>query len=75
LAYTRFLFLFFNLRQITGDHVLTALLLLAFFLALAVGCMPLLAVALMGLAIKVYPVVAILVIAAITAWAINQYWR
>ncbi|MCP5205225.1 MAG: hypothetical protein H6992_13805 [Pseudomonadales bacterium] len=55
--------------------MLTALLLLAFFSALAAGCMPIVAVALMGLAIKVYPVVAILVIAAITAWAINRYWR
>jgi hypothetical protein len=55
--------------------VLTELLLLAFVLSLVAGCTPVLAVALMGLAIHVYPVVAILVIAAITAWAINQYWR
>jgi hypothetical protein len=74
-GYARLRFLFFHLRQVKGDHVLTALLLLAFVLALVAGCTPVLAVIVMGLEIHVYPVVAILVIAAITAWAINQYWR
>jgi len=55
--------------------MLTALLLLAGVSALVAGSLPLLAVALLGLALKIYPVVAILVIAAMTAWAINHYWR
>ena len=44
-------------------------------LSMIVGSLPLLALALCGLLLKLYPLVALLVFAAIAAWAINEYWR
>lgn len=55
--------------------MLTVLAVLAFFAALAMGSLPLLGIAIIGLAFKIYPIVALLVIAAATAWAINHFWR
>jgi hypothetical protein len=50
-------------------------LLLAAVLVLFAGSLPLLALAIAGLAIKIYPLAAFAVMAAVTAWAINQFWR
>lgn len=75
LVYARFPLDFFNLLQITGGLMLTVLAVLAFFAALAMGSLPLLGIAIIGLAFKIYPIVALLVIAAATAWAINHFWR
>ena len=44
-------------------------------LALVIGSTPLLMLATAGLAMKFYPLTAIVVIAAITVWAIHQSWR
>ena len=50
-------------------------LVLAVALALIAGSVPLLALALCGLLLYLYPLIALVVFAAITAWAINEYWR
>ena len=48
---------------------------LAVALALIAGSVPLLVLALCGLLLYLYPLLALLVVAAITAWVINEYWR
>jgi hypothetical protein len=52
-----------------------AFLVLAALLALFIGSMPLLVLAACGLMLKLYPLLALFVFAAIVAWAINHYWR
>jgi hypothetical protein len=50
-------------------------LVLAALAALFAGSLPILALAIAGLAIKIYPIAALAVFAAVTAWAVNQFWR
>ena len=50
-------------------------LVLAAMVAIFAGSLPILALAIAGLAIKIYPLAALAVFAAVTVWAINQFWR
>jgi hypothetical protein len=50
-------------------------LVLAAVAALCVGGLPLLALVIAALAIKIWPFAALAVFAAVTAWALNQFWR
>ena len=50
-------------------------LVLAAVVALFAGSLPILALAIAGLAIKIYPLAALAVFAAVAAWALNQFWR
>lgn len=55
--------------------MITLALVLAAVCALLFGSIPVLALAVTGLLLKLYPLLALLVFAAIVAWAINHYWR
>ena len=50
-------------------------LVLAAMVALFAGSLPILALAIAGLAIKIYPLAALAVFAAVAAWALNQFRR
>lgn len=50
-------------------------LVLVAVVALIAGSLPVLALAIAGLAIKIYPIAALVVVAAVTAWALKQFWR
>ena len=50
-------------------------LVLATVVALFAGSLPVVALAIAGLAIKIYPIAAFVVVAAVTAWALIQFWR
>ena len=50
-------------------------LVLAAVLALFAGSLPLVALALVGLAMKIYPLVALVVVTAVVAWTLHRYWR
>jgi hypothetical protein len=53
----------------------TLALAVAAVLALFAGSLPVIALAVVGLAIKIYPLVALVVVAAVVAWAFHRYWR
>ena len=50
-------------------------LVLATVAALFAGCLPFLALVIAALAIKIWPFAALAVLAAVTAWALKQFWR
>jgi hypothetical protein len=58
-----------------GEQMISLALVLAAMVAIFAGSLPILALAIAGLAIKIYPLAALAVFAAVTAWAINQFWR
>jgi hypothetical protein len=58
-----------------GAEMISLALVLAAVVALFAGSLPILALAIAGLAIKIYPIAALAVFAAVTAWAVNQFWR
>jgi hypothetical protein len=74
-AYAGFSILFFNLLKFTEVYLISLALVLAALVALFAGSLPILALAIAGLAIKIYPIAALAVFAAVTAWAVNQFWR
>ena len=43
--------------------------------ALFVGSLPMLALAIVGLAMKLYPLVAVAIVTVVVAWVFHQYWR
>ena len=50
-------------------------LVLAAVAALCAGGLPLVALVIAALAIKIWPFAALAVLAAVTAWALKQFWR
>jgi hypothetical protein len=58
-----------------GEQMISLALVLAAVVALFAGSLPILALAIAGLAIKIYPLAALAVFAAVAAWALNQFWR
>ena len=58
-----------------GGLTITLALAVAAVLALFAGSLPLVALALVGLAIKIYPFVALVVVTAVAAWALHRYRR
>jgi hypothetical protein len=64
-----------NQLTTTGGKMISLALVLAAVAALITGGLPLLALVIVGLAIKIWPFAALAVFAAITAWALNQFWR
>jgi hypothetical protein len=64
-----------NQLTTTGGKMISLALVLAAVAALITGGLPLLALVIVGLAIKIWPFAALAVVAAVTAWALNQFWR
>ena len=71
----KFSSIFHSNNPLKENHMIPLAIVLAVALALIAGSVPLLVLALCGLLLYLYPLLALLVVAAITAWVINEYWR
>jgi hypothetical protein len=75
LAYVGFHLRFIHLLKITGGYLLTVLLFLAVVLSFISGSIWLVLLTVAALAIKIYPVVLLLIAFLVTAFLTYKYWR